>query len=127
MIFFDYIYGKLPYRSIRFEWFNLKMEYYQETAQINYTDEEVEYTRVIEHKHLSKQIANSTTISREYPSFDGEPYYPIPNDENLMIYRKYFNEAKKLKSVIFLGRLAEYRYYNMDQVIIRALKLVKNL
>lgn len=125
--FFDYIHGKLPYRSIKFEWIHLDLEYYQKTAQINYTDESVKYTRVIEHKYLSNQNASTTTISREYPCITGEPFYPIPSIENFKLYEKYLNETKKLRSVIFVGRLAEYKYYNMDQVIIRALKLVKKL
>lgn len=115
--FFDYKFGELPYRSIRFEWETLNIEYFQETAQINYTGKYVDYTRVVEHKYLSGQKANTTTISKEYPTFSGEPFYPIPNDENRIIYKKYKAESEKLSTVIFLGRLAEYQYYNMDQVV----------
>lgn len=128
--FFDYIYGKLPYRSIRFEWENLNQEYYQSTAQINHVDDSIPYTRVVEHKYLSRlcrdlsrQNSLSTTISREYPQFNGEPYYPIPTDENRTLYHKYKVEADKLKSVTFCGRLAEYQYYNMDQVVATTIKL----
>ncbi|MCZ7603728.1 MAG: UDP-galactopyranose mutase [Melioribacteraceae bacterium] len=114
--FFDYQFGKLPYRSIRFEWETLEQNYSQETAQINYTGSDVEFTRVVEHKHLSGQKSDRTTISKEYPTFYGEPFYPIPNDMNNKIYDKYKKESEKINNVIFAGRLAEYKYYNMDQV-----------
>lgn len=115
--FFDYMHGKLPYRSIRFEWENLDCEYVQETAQINFVDDSVEYTRVVEHKRLSGNLGKSTTISREYPQIEGEPFYPIPAEENRKLYLLYKKEADKLKNIHFLGRLAEYQYYNMDQVV----------
>jgi UDP-galactopyranose mutase len=121
--FFDYKYGKLNYRSIQFEFKNFKQEYFQPTAQVNYVDSSVKFTRVIEHKYLSNQSSKTTTVSFEYPQYDGEPLYPIPNHDNLRIYFKYKLEAKKLKDVLFCGRLAEYKYYNMDQIIARALKL----
>lgn len=85
--FFDYKFGKLPYRSIRFEWENINEEKFQEVAQVNYTEKEVDFTRVVEHKHLSGQIKNLTTISREFSQKDGEPFYPIPNNENEIIYK----------------------------------------
>jgi len=121
--FFDYKYGKLNYRSIQFEFKNFKQEYFQPTAQVNYVDSSVKFTRVIEHKYLSNKSSKTTTVSFEYPQYDGEPLYPIPNHDNLRIYFKYKLEAKKLKDVLFCGRLAEYKYYNMDQIIARALKL----
>jgi UDP-galactopyranose mutase len=125
--FFDYKFGKLPYRSIRFEYRNFDMEYYQTTAQINYVNHSEEYTRVVEHKYLSAQKSNDTTVSFEYPQSDGEPFYPIPADENRQTYLKYSNETKKLKNVQLIGRLAEYQYYNMDQVVANTLKIFGNM
>lgn len=122
--FFDYTFGKLPYRSIRFEFEHHEVDSFQEAAQINYVDSSVAYTRVIEHKKLSSQNIKGTTISREFPIHDGEPYYPIPTEENRKIFRKYNQEAKKLNSVVFCGRLAEYQYYNMDQVVANTLRIV---
>jgi UDP-galactopyranose mutase len=124
--FFDYKFGKLPYRSIRFEFRNLPQVQYQETAQINYVDDSVEFTRVVEHKLLSQQDSQSTTISFEYPQKDGEPFYPIPTEENRNQYLLYKKETEKLKNVIFCGRLAEYQYFNMDQVVASTLKTFKN-
>ena len=124
--FFDYKFGKLPYRSIRFEFRNVNQEQYQETAQINYVDDSVDHTRVIEHKLLSKQNSDSTTISYEYPQIEGEPFYPIPNESNRHQYLLYKKESEKLSNVIFCGRLAEYQYYNMDQVVANTLMTFKN-
>lgn len=121
--FFDYKYGKLNYRSIRFEFKNFEQEYYQPTAQVNYVDNTVKFTRVIEHKYLSNQNSKTTTVSFEYPQNDGEPFYPVLTQKNIQSYVLYEREAKKLKDIIFCGRLAEYRYYNMDQIIASALKL----
>ena len=120
--YFDYKFGKLPYRSIRFEWDHLNMDSIQQTAVINYTDMEYEFTRVTEHKKLTGQVSEATTISREYAQKFGDPYYPIPNNTNTELYKKYELETKKLKTVLFAGRLAEYRYYNMDQVVARCLE-----
>lgn len=123
--FFDYEFGKLPYRSIRFEWENLKMKDFLPAAQVNFVGDE-KYTRVVEHKKLSNQNIDTTTMSYEYPTFDGEPFYPIPNEMNRNLYHKYKTRAEKLNSVFFLGRLAEYQYYNMDQVIGNVLHLLKS-
>ncbi len=125
--FFDYKFGKLPYRSIRFEFKNVCQGQYQETAQINYVDESVEFTRVIEHKLLSQQNSDTTTISFEYPQKGGEPYYPIPTEENRNQYLLYKKESEKLENVIFCGRLAEYQYYNMDQVVANTLVKFENI
>lgn len=125
--FFDYKFGKLPYRSIRFEFKNLPKEKFQEAAQINYVNDSFEYTRVIEHKLLSQQNSDTTTISFEYPQKDGEPYYPIPTEENRQQYLLYKKESEKLSNVTFCGRLAEYQYYNMDQVVANTLKVFENL
>ncbi len=125
--FFDYKYGKLPYRSIRFEFRNLNQKQFQETAQINYVDDSVKHTRIIEHKLLSQQNSELTTISFEYPQTEGEPFYPIPTEENKIQYLLYKKETEKLKNIFFCGRLAEYQYYNMDQVVVKTLKLFGNL
>jgi UDP-galactopyranose mutase len=125
--YFDYMFGKLLYRSIRFEFKNLKQNIFQETAQVNYVDNSVDYTRVIEHKLLNQQKSDSTTISFEYPQQNGEPYYPTPTEENRNQYLLYKKESKNLNNIIFCGRLAEYQYYNMDQVVANTLKIIKNL
>lgn len=125
--FFDFWHGRLPYRSIRFEYESLRQEYFQPCPQVNYVDDSVPFTRLVEHKYLSGQKSGTTTISREYPQFDGEPFYPIPTDENRLAYKKYRAETGKLKNVIFCGRLAEYQYYNMDQVIANALKIFNKI
>ncbi len=124
--FFDYKFGKLPYRSIRFEFRNVSQNQFQETAQINYVDASFDYTRVIEHKLLSQQNSKTTTISIEYPQNDGEPFYPIPTEENRSQYLLYKKETEKLNNIIFCGRLAEYQYYNMDQVVANTLKVSKH-
>ncbi|MHB8580990.1 MAG: UDP-galactopyranose mutase [Ignavibacteriaceae bacterium] len=125
--FFDYEFGKLPYRSIRFEFENFKSEWFQKVAQINHVSDEAEYTRMIEHKYLTGQQADTTTITKENPQNDGEPFYPIPTEENRHLFLKYEAEAKKLKDVIFCGRLAEYQYFNMDQVVANTLSIYKNI
>ena len=119
--FFDFKFGKLPYRSLKFEHENYFQEFYQEYSQINYPND-YDFTRVVEIKHVTGQKHPYTTIVREYPANEGEPYYPIPAQKNKKIYNKYREEAEKLKNVYFIGRLASYRYLNMDQVIDEALK-----
>lgn len=123
--FFDYMHGKLPYRSIRFEWENHNTEIYQEEAVINYVDTTELNTRVTEYKYITGKNSESTIISREYAQLDGEPYYPIPTKANNELFTKYFKEAKKEDNVIFCGRLAEYSYYNMDQAIAKSFKSYK--
>lgn len=125
--FFDYSHGKLPYRSIRFEYENHTAEFYQGTAQTNYVDQNQEFTRVIEHKYLSGNKSNITTVSKEFPQIEGEPYYPIPTEMNRKLFLRYKEEAEKLKNTIFCGRLAEYQYYNMDQVVANALTEFRKL
>jgi UDP-galactopyranose mutase len=122
--FFDYEFGKLTYRSIRFEFYSYDTEYYQSTAQINYMNNE-NFTRVIEHKYLSGISNNTTVISREFPQFEGEPYYPIPTEMNNGIYILYKEKADNIRNVQFCGRLAEYKYYNMDQIVANSLKGLK--
>lgn len=125
--FFDYKFGRLPYRSIRFEFKNFKKELIQETAVYNYTGDELEYTRVSEYKHLTAQKSQSTTISYEFSEKYGEPFYPVPTEENRKKYKDYKSESEKLKNVIFCGRLAEYQYYNMDQVVANSMRLFSNI
>ncbi len=128
--FFDYMHGKLPYRSLRFQFNTLNKEYFQETAQINFPSF-YHYTRITEFKHFLKKSNRFTTIAYEYPmEFEpniNEPYYPIPKEENRKIYEKYKEEAAKIeKNVTFIGRLAEYRYYNMDEIVAASLLAFKN-
>ncbi len=120
--FFDYKYGRLPYRSLHFDFETYNQEYFQEVAVVNYPND-FDFTRITEFKHMTKQKHPKTTIAKEFPKSEGEPYYPIPSDDALELYNKYKKEANRLKSVLFIGRLAEYRYYNMDQVVKRALEL----
>lgn len=124
--FFDHVHGPLPYRGLCFEYETLPVEYYQETATVNYPND-YDFTRITEFKHLTGQKHPCTTIAREYPEADGEPFYPVPNEANLELYRRYEAEARHLKSVFFVGRLAEYRYYSMDQVIERALSCLEEI
>ena len=122
--YFNYCYGALGYRSVRFETEILDTDNYQGNAVINYTDEETPYTRIIEHKHFVFGTQKKTVISREYSqewTIDTEPYYPINNDENNALYEKYKALAENEHHVIFGGRLGQYRYYDMDAVILTAL------
>lgn len=127
--YFDYKLGVLEYRSVRFETEILDMENYQGNAVVNYTEREVPYTRVIEHKHFEFGTQPKTVISKEYSSewtTADEPYYPINNSRNDGIYEKYKALADQTPNVIFGGRLGQYKYYDMDKVIISALEAVKN-
>ncbi|MBO5286695.1 MAG: UDP-galactopyranose mutase [Clostridia bacterium] len=126
--FFDYKLGVLEYRSVRFETEVLDTDNYQGNAVVNYTEREVPYTRIIEHKHFEFGKQEKTVISREYSSEwkqGDEPYYPINNDRNNELYQKYKDLADKTPNVIFGGRLGQYKYYDMDKVIISALEAVK--
>ncbi len=126
--FFDYQFGPLPYRSIDFVFKTLSMAYFQPVAVVNYPEEKYKFTRITEFKHLTKQKHPKTTICYEYPKDyvpeKNEPFYPILTEENLDIYKRYKNKAKRLKSVLFVGRLAEYKYLNMDQCVKRAMDVV---
>ncbi len=127
--YFDYCYGPLNYRSIRFESEILDMENYQGNAVINYTDAETPYTRIIEHKHFVFGKQPKTVISREYScewTPEIEPYYPINDDTNNALYEKYRALAHSERRVIFGGRLGEYRYYDMDAVILAALRAAES-
>ena len=128
--FYDYKFGALEYRSVRFETEILDMENYQGNAVVNYTEYEIPYTRIIEHKHFEFGTEQKTIISKEYSdkwTIGKEPYYPINNEKNNALYNKYKELADKDEKVIFGGRLGEYKYYDMDKVIEMALKCVKNL
>ncbi|GFO62190.1 UDP-galactopyranose mutase [Geomonas paludis] len=129
--FFDYRHSrhqKLQWRSIHFEWITLDREYFQENSVINYPDPaDGEFTRIVEYKHFTRQKHEKTTISREYTTDEGDPYYPVPNPENDAIYRRYQEEADRLTDVHFVGRLANYKYFNMDQAFKNALDLFHSL
>lgn len=128
--FFDYKLGALEYRSVRFETEVLDVDNYQGNAVVNYTAREIPYTRIIEHKHFEFGKQPTTIISREYSSewsVGKEPYYPINDDENTVLYAKYAELAEKEGNVIFGGRLGAYKYYDMDKVIDAALSMLENL
>ena len=126
--FFNNCFGRLDYRSLRFENEILDTTNYQGNAVVNYTEREIPYTRIIEHKHFEFGTQPKTIITKEYPldiSESNEAYYPINDERNQKIYQQYENLAKSETNIIFGGRLAEYKYYDMHQVIERALKLSK--
>ena len=127
--FYDYRFGKLEYRTIRFETHTLDVQNYQGNAVVNYTDSVTPYTRIIEHKHFEPEnpayLINKTVISKEFSSEwndNSEPFYPVNDDKNNLLYQKYKALADNEKKVIFGGRLAEYKYYDMDDVIEKAIK-----
>lgn len=124
--YFDYCYGKLPYRSLRFEHRTVDTARFQPVAVVNYPNDQ-EYTRITEYKHLTGQTHEKTSITYEYPGWDGDPYYPVPRPENAELYRKYKNLTDTVPHVHFVGRLGTYRYYNMDQVVAQALTLYNKL
>jgi UDP-galactopyranose mutase len=124
--YFNCKYGKLPYRSLKFEHETLPIEFYQPVSQVNYPND-YDFTRIVEIKHATGQKHHSTTIVREYSSDIGDPYYPIPMPKNEDLFRQYKKEAEKLNNVYFIGRLAEYRYFNMDQVVDNALSLFQKI
>ncbi|WP_445457167.1 UDP-galactopyranose mutase [Flavobacterium sp. HNIBRBA15423] len=126
--FFNFEFGELDYRSLHFENHLLDKSNYQGNAVVNYTEKEIEYTRIIEHKHFEFGTQEKTYITKEFPhefSKDNEPYYPINDDKNQELVAKYQEKASLLDKVIFGGRLAEYKYYDMHQVIEIALEAVK--
>lgn len=125
--YFDYRFGKLPYRSLRFEHRTVDAEQVQPVAVVNYPDEAVPYTRVTEYKHLTGQQHAATSLTYEYPAAEGDPFYPIPRPENQELYKKYEALADRTPNVSFVGRLATYRYYNMDQVVGQALATFRRL
>lgn len=122
--FYDYCYGELEYRGLRFDIEKHDIENYQGVAAVNYTDSETPYTRIIEHKHFEFGKQPVTYITKEYPAFwkrRDEAYYPVNNEKNQKLYRKYADLAQTEKNIIFGGRLGEYKYYDMDKVTASAL------
>ncbi|MGN6603842.1 MAG: UDP-galactopyranose mutase [Ginsengibacter sp.] len=124
--FYDYCYGKLPYRSLEFKFETLQQKVFQTTGTVNYPNEHA-YTRITEFKYLTGQKHPKTSIVFEYPKDDGDPYYPVPRPENAELYRRYHLLASREQNVLFAGRLATYKYYNMDQVVAQALTLFKKI
>lgn len=125
---YDYCYGKLEYRSLKFETEELEKENFQGVAVVNYTDREIPYTRIIEHKHFEFGTQPTTVITKEYPatwSAGMEPYYPINDEKNQELYSRYKAKADAQNGLILGGRLAEYKYYDMDKVIESAFALVE--
>jgi UDP-galactopyranose mutase len=124
--YFDYCYGKLPYRSIEFVFETIETKIFQATGTINYPNEHP-YTRVTEFKYLTGQQHEKTTVVYEHPKAEGDPYYPVPRAENAELYKKYQLLTRELDDVYFTGRLATYKYYNMDQVVAQSLTLFKRI
>ncbi len=124
--FFDYKFGQLPYRSLNFVFEQFNQEQVQEVGTVNYPND-YNFTRITEFKHLTNQSSDKTTtvkeFSQEYIPGENIPYYPIKNENNLELYRLYKEEARKYDNLIFIGRLAEYQYYDMDMVVAKALRV----
>lgn len=128
--FFDFKHSledKLEYRSINFVSETVDKEFYQENSVVNYPGEDTAFTRIIEYKHFGNQESAKTTVVKEYTTDEGEPYYPVPNPKNQAIYDSYKREADKLTDIYFVGRLANYKYFNMDQAFKNALELFYQL
>jgi UDP-galactopyranose mutase len=124
--FFDFRYGKLPYRSLRFKHETHDKECFQPNAVVNYPNEHL-YTRITEFKYLTGQVHPKTSIVYEFPCSDGDPYYPVPQPANQQLYQRYKQLAEQAVGVHFVGRLATYKYYNMDQVTAQALSTFKKI
>jgi UDP-galactopyranose mutase len=124
--FFDFKYGKLPYRSLEFQHVHLPQPSFQAVGTVNYPND-YGYTRVSEFKHITGQQHAGTSVVYEYPRAEGDPYYPVPTPANDALFRRYEAEAEMRTDVTFVGRLATYRYYNMDQVVGQALTAFKRL
>ena len=125
--FFDHCHGPLPYRSLRFQHETLDREQFQSVATVNAPAEATPYTRVTEYKHLTGQVHPKTSVTYEYPTAEGDPYYPIPRAENQALFKRYEAMAEGRSDVVFAGRLATYRYYNMDQVVGQALATYRKM
>jgi UDP-galactopyranose mutase len=124
--YFEFAHGILPYRSIEFRHETIATSQLQSVGTVNYPNDHA-YTRITEFKHLTGQVHDKTSVVYEYPRSDGDPYYPVPRAENAVLYEKYRALTKTVPNVHFVGRLATYRYYNMDQVVAQALKLYAEL
>jgi UDP-galactopyranose mutase len=125
--YFGWRFGKLPYRSLRFVHSTIDTERYQDVGTVNFPSEDVPYTRISEYKHLTGQQHRQTSITLEYPSAEGDPYYPVPRPENQALFKRYEALADATKGVTFVGRLATYRYYNMDQIVGQALSVFRRI
>ena len=119
--YFGFRFGKLPYRSLRFDHRTLDRDTFQSVGTVNFPDEAVPFTRITEFKHLTGRRHGRTSIVYEYPEAEGDPYYPVPRPENQALFKRYEALARATPGVTFVGRLATYRYYNMDQVVAQAL------
>jgi UDP-galactopyranose mutase len=124
--YFGHCHGKLPYRSLEFVHKTIDQESYQDVGTVNYPDEAVPFTRITEFKHLTGDVSDRTSIVFEYPRAEGDPYYPIPKPENAALFKRY-EELARGDDTIFVGRLATYRYYNMDQIVGQALATYRRL
>lgn len=124
--YFNYCYGKLPYRSLEFKFETIDREVFQPTGTVNYPNEQL-YTRITDFKYLTGQVHPKTAIVYEFPKAEGDPYYPVPRPENAELYKKYQQLASTMKNTYFVGRLATYKYYNMDQVVAQALTTFKKI
>ena len=124
--FFDFRFGKLPYRSLEFRFETIERPVFQDAPVVNYPNENP-YTRCTEFKYLTGQEHPRTSVVYEYPRGEGDPYYPVPRPENAVMYREYQSLADRTANVHFIGRLATYKYYNMDQVVAQSLTLFKKL
>jgi UDP-galactopyranose mutase len=124
--YFDYCYGKLPYRSLEFKFETIDKELFQPTGTVNYPNEQL-YTRITDFKYLTGQTHPKTAIVYEFPRAEGDPYYPVPRPENAEVYKKYQQLAATMTNTYFVGRLATYKYYNMDQVVAQALTTFKKI
>ena len=125
--YFDHRFGKLPYRSLTFDHKTLEQERFQSVGTVNYPAEDVPYTRISEYKYLTGQTSPRTTVTYEFPSAEGDPYYPIPRPENQALFKRYEALGDASEGVTFVGRLATYRYYNMDQIVGQALAAFRRL
>ena len=125
--YFNWQYGKLPYRSLRFVHSTIDKEQFQSVGTVNYPSTDIPYTRISEYKHLTGQSHPKTSITLEYPAAEGDPYYPIPRAENQALFKKYEALADSTPGVTFVGRLATYRYYNMDQIVGQALATFRRM
>ena len=126
--YYDYKYGKLEYRSLRFVTEKLSCSNYQGNAVVNYTGRTPDYTRIVEHKHFNpNKISNVTYITYEFPSKSGDPFYPLSDEDNIKLYQKYKDYSEKDNKVIFAGRLGKYKYFDMDDVIRDCLNLANSI
>lgn len=126
--YYNYEFGKLEYRSLRFVTMKHEISNYQGNAVINYTGNDPKYTRIIEHKHFNPdKISNCTYITYEFPSKTGDPFYPLSDKDNIELYQKYKNKSDEDDKVIFAGRLGKYKYFDMDDVIEDCLKLANDI